>query len=271
MTVGAFAVEHHPVPTPSFAEFVAATGYVTVAEQRIDAAALPGGRSQRSASGAMVCLARQDRSTCVIGGSGGTGWWGQNWRHPFGPVGPDSTLAERADHPVVQVAYPETPRPMRGGPGGGCRPRRSGSFGAGGSETTYAWGDEAKPGGQLMANTWEQAGFRYRNDGALGSVGTSPVGTFPPNGFGLVDMIGNVWEWTATEFSVQHRLDQLPKACCAPSGHPDPDRQPDTEGRFAPVRAGVLPPLPSGCTVAAIAGHRDYPYRVSLCGGSAFG
>ena len=70
----------------------------------------------------------------------------------------------------------------------------------GGSATTYAWGDDVTPGGELMANTW-QGRFPYRNDGALGWVGTSPVGTFPANGFGLVDMIGNVWEWTTTEYS----------------------------------------------------------------------
>ncbi len=68
-----------------------------------------------------------------------------------------------------------------------------------------------------MANTW-QGRFPYRNDGALGWVGTSPVGTFPANGFGLVDMIGNVWEWTTTQFSAHHRLDGPVESCCGPPG-----------------------------------------------------
>jgi formylglycine-generating enzyme required for sulfatase activity len=149
-------------------------------------------------------------------------WWvwapGASWRHPFGP---DSDIADRADHPVVQVAYPDAAAYARWA-GRRLPTEAEWEYAARGeATTTYAWGDEEKPGGQLMANTW-QGSFPYRNDGALGWTGTSPVGTFPPNGFGLVDMIGNVWEWTTTEFSAHHRLNQPPKACCAPSRPADP-------------------------------------------------
>ena len=147
------------------------------------------------------------------------GWVpGANWRQPFGP---DSDIADSGDHPVVQVAYPDAAAYARWA-GRRLPTEAEWEYAArGGSTATYSWGDEVKPDGRLMANTW-QGRFPYRNDGALGWVGTSPVGTFPPNGFGLLDMIGNVWEWTATEFSAHHRLDQPPKACCTPSGPADP-------------------------------------------------
>jgi len=222
VTVGSFAVERHPVTNAQFAEFVETTGYVTVAEQPIDPALYPGADPDDLCPGAMVfrpTAGPVDLRDWRL-------WWdwapGANWRHPFGPDSPDSTGADRADHPVVQVAYPDASAYARWA---GRRLPTEAEWeyaargGSAGDSWTYSWGDEEKPGGELMANTW-QGRFPYRNDGALGWVGTSPVGTFPPNGFGLVDMIGNVWEWTATEFSAHHRLDQPPKACCAPSGPP---------------------------------------------------
>ena len=216
VTVGPLAVERHPVTNAQFAEFVSATGYVTVAEQPIDPALYPRADPRDLCPGAMVFRPTPG----PVDLRDWRQWWdwvpGANWRNPFGP---DSDLAGRADHPVVQVAYPDAAAYARW-----ARRRlpteAEWEYAArGGSVTTYSWGDEAKPDGRLMANTW-QGRFPYRNDGALGWTGTSPVETFPPNGFGLLDMIGNVWEWTATEFSRHHRLDQPPKACCAPSGPP---------------------------------------------------
>jgi sulfatase modifying factor 1 len=211
-----FAVERHPVTNAQFGEFVDATGYVTVAEQPLDPAIFP--RIQDVRGGAMVF-----RPTPVpVDLRDWRQWWdwvpGADWRHPFGP---DSDIADRDDHPVVQVAYPDAAAYARWA-GRRLPTEAEWEYAArAGSTTTYSWGDEANPDGELMANTW-QGRFPYRNDGALGWVGTSPVGTFPPNAFGLFDMIGNVWEWTATEFSAHHRLDLPPKACCTPAGPADP-------------------------------------------------
>lgn len=142
---------------------------------------------------------------------------GACWRHPLGP---GSRWQDRPDHPVVQVAYPDAAA-YAGWAGRALPTEAQWEYAArGGAATTYPWGDEPRPAGRLMANTW-QGRFPYRNDGALGWTGTSPVGAFPPNDFGLVDMIGNVWEWTTTRFSAHHRPGGAVESCCGPTG-PDP-------------------------------------------------
>ncbi|MGC2652901.1 MAG: formylglycine-generating enzyme family protein [Mycobacterium sp.] len=217
-TVGAFAVEQHPVTNAQFAAFVRDTGYLTVAEQPIDPVLYRGANPADLVPGAMVFRP----ASGAVNLRDWRQWWtwvpGASWRHPSGP---DSDVAEKGDHPVVQVAYPDAAAYARWA-GRRLPSEPEWEYAArGGTTTVYAWGDDEKPGGGLMANTW-QGRFPYRNDSALGWVGTSPVGTFPPNEFGLVDMIGNVWEWTATEFSAHHRLDQPPKSCCTPSASADP-------------------------------------------------
>ncbi|MEH3140963.1 MAG: formylglycine-generating enzyme family protein [Mycobacterium kyogaense] len=219
VTVAPFAIERHPVINAQFAEFVADTGYVTVAERQLDPADFPGVPTADLVPGALVFRA----TAGPVDLRDWRQWWswepGACWRHPFGP---DSSIADRPDHPVVQVAYPDA------GAYAAWAGRRLPSeaqweyAARAGSQTVYAWGDDARPGGRLMANTW-QGRFPYRNDGALGWTGTSPVGLFPPNDFGLFDMIGNVWEWTTTTYRRQHHTDAPAQGCCPPPPEtPDP-------------------------------------------------
>ena len=214
--VAPLAVERHPVTTAQFAEFVADTGYLTVAERPLEAAQYPGVPAADLAPGALVF-----RPTAgPVDLRDWRKWWdwapGASWRHPFGPDGPHAA----PDHPVVQVSYVDAAAYAEWA---GRRLPTEAEWeyaGRGGSTTSYAWGDEVTPGGRLMANTWQGA-FPYRNDGALGWRGTSPVGAFPANGYGLLDTIGNVWEWTTTPYSAHHRVDGA-KGCCTPPRTPDP-------------------------------------------------
>jgi sulfatase modifying factor 1 len=220
-TVDPFSIERHPVTNAQYAEFISATGYVTVAERPLDPASYPGVAAEDLAPGALVFRP----AAGPVDLRDWRQWWdwapGACWRHPFGPDGDARThAAHRSDHPVVQVAYPDAAA-YASWAGRRLPSEAQWEYAArGGATTTYAWGDDVAPHGRLMANTW-QGRFPYRNDGALGWVGTSPVGTFPPNGFGLLDMIGNVWEWTTTQYSVHHQPEAA-KGCCTPSTTPDP-------------------------------------------------
>lgn len=217
VAVAPFAVERHLVTNAQFAAFVAETGYRTVAEQAPDAALYPGAAPQDLVPGSLVFRA----TAGPVDLRDWRQWWhwvpGADWRHPFGP---DSAVDDRADHPVVQVCYADAAAYARWA-GRRLPTEAEWEFAArGGSTAVYAWGDEARPGGRLMANTWQGA-FPYRNDGALGWAGTSPVGMFPPNGYGLIDMIGNVWEWTTTRYAGHHALHSPAQSCCPPTD-PDP-------------------------------------------------
>ena len=223
-TVGPFAIERHPVTNAQFAEFVADTGYITVAERPLDPALYPGVAEEDLMPGALIFTGTPG----PVDLDDWRQWWdwapGAHWRTPFGA---GSDITGKDDHPVVQIAYPDAGA-YAAWAGRRLPDEAEWEYAAGaGANTTYAWGEEPRLDGRLMANTW-QGRFPYRNDGAQGLgtvrwVGTSPVGTFPPNGFGLVDMIGNVWEWTTTKYSERgHALDAPAKSCCPQSAEPDP-------------------------------------------------
>lgn len=227
-----FEITLTPTTNRQFAAFVAATGYVTVAERALEGAEFELLADDQRAPGSLVFTP----TAGPVDLRDWRSWWrwvpGAQWRHPLGP---DSDLTGKEEHPVVQVAYADA-LAYADWAGGRLPTEAEHEYASGGGATPapYAWGGERDPGGVLMANTWHGR-FPYRNDGADGWVGTSPVGSFPPNGFGLFDCIGNVWEWTVTPFRNSH-MPEMPVAeitvvggsgevgCrCGPSGRAAPD------------------------------------------------
>ncbi|WP_240666180.1 formylglycine-generating enzyme family protein [Oerskovia turbata] len=248
-TVAPFEIEQHPVTNAQFAAFVAATGYVTVAERPLDPADYPGVATEDLVPGALVFTA----TAGPVDLSDWRQWWrwqpGARWSAPHGP---GSSVEGREDHPVVQVSF-EDAQAYAAWAGRSLPTEVEWEYAARGGldGARFAWGDEYRPGGELLANHW-QGSFPYRNTGAAGWVGTSPVGTFPPNGFGLVDMIGNVWEWTTSFYTPDHTSEarsaaeveaarsaltvEMP-ACCSPSAGQARPAQPDGDGARAAASA----------------------------------
>ena len=224
VTVSPFWMERTTVTNADFARFVAATGYVTVAERPLDPAAYPGAQPGMLAPGALVFrMTEGPVDTREL-----ANWWhwtrGAQWRHPEGP---GSDLDGRADHPVVQVAYEDAEAYARWA-GKDLPTEAEWEFAARGGldGAEFVWGDELAPGGVHLANTW-QGPFPWRNFAADGFERTAPVASYPPNGYGLHDMAGNVWQWTRDWFATRHAADPA-KPCCAPA---DP-RGPAMDGSY---------------------------------------
>jgi formylglycine-generating enzyme required for sulfatase activity len=200
-----FWIDRYEVTNNQYAEFVDATGYVTVAERELDPAAFPGADPNLLVPGALVFTP----SAVPVNLNDWRNWWtwtpGAYWRQPFGP---ESSIADRMDHPVVHVAFEDA---VAYAEWAGLRlpteaeheyAARGGVEGA-----RFAWGDEIYPNGRAQANSW-LGRFPYDNQGV---GGTASVGSYAANGFGLFDMIGNVWEWTTDFYTPRHlRLSDKP-------------------------------------------------------------
>ena len=212
VAVDGFWVDRHPVTNRKFREFVEATGHVTFAEIAPDPKDYPGALPHLLFAGSLV-FKKPDHPVDLRNWAE---WWtflkGADWRHPYGPK---SSITGLDDFPVVHVTFTDALAYSKWA-GKELPTEAEWEFAARGGldGAEFAWGDEFTPGGRHLANTW-QGEFPRQNLVADGYQRTSPVTAFPPNGYGLYDMIGNVWEWTSDWYSTKHPAD-APKPCCIP-------------------------------------------------------
>jgi sulfatase modifying factor 1 len=227
--VSAFRMDATAVTNDEFARFVAATNYVTVAERPLDPAMFPGAEPDKLQPGALVF--RRSRGPVDLGDF--RNWWsyvpGACWKHPHGPA---SGIADKGTHPVVQIAFEDAEAFARWS-GKQLPTEAEWEFAArGGLEgAAYAWGEEFSPEGRHLANTW-QGEFPWQNLELDGFEGVAPVRSFPPNGYGLYEMTGNVWEWTTDWYRNRHKKPNTneKKGCCIPEN----PRGPSVEHSFDP-------------------------------------
>lgn len=210
--VDGFWLDETPVTNRAFARFVADTQYLTLAEQAPDPMLYPGADPTLLQPGSALF----SRPAFPVRPTNSLAWWsfslGTDWRHPWGP---ESSIEGLLEHPVVHVSYSDAEAYARW-----ARKRlpteAEWEFAArGGFERkAFAWGDEFEPDGKPLANYWQGA---FPNENLLldGYERTSPVGTYPVNGFGLSDMIGNVWEWTSDWYRARSAVASN-KHCCIP-------------------------------------------------------
>ncbi len=191
--VDGFFMDKTDVTNAQFEKFVKATGYLTVAERKPRAEDYPGAPPENLVAGSVV-FAPPDHPVPL---DDYLQWWtyvpGANWRHPLGP---SSSIVGKDNYPVVHIAY-EDAQSYAKWAGKRLPTEAEWEFAARGglAGKLYAWGNEFRPNGKWMANTY-QGHFPDKDTGDDGYVGYAPVAKFPPNGYGLYDMSGNVWQWT---------------------------------------------------------------------------
>jgi formylglycine-generating enzyme required for sulfatase activity len=229
--VDGFWMDRTEVTNAQFARFLEATGYKTIAERVPDLPKHPDAKKELRVPFSAVFRPPTDKTGEECLACGDTIWWvptpGADWRHPEGP---GSSIEGREDHPVVHIAWDDA---VAYAEWAGKRLPTEAEWeraARGGLERKpYYWGDELTPGGKWMANIW-QGDFPVHNTGADGHKGTAPVGSYPPNGYGLHDMAGNAWEWCSDWYRADyyHRSPkdnpQGPRFSIDPCGHDEPKR-----------------------------------------------
>jgi len=210
VTVDGFWISPYPVTNAEFAKFVRQTGYVTVAERPLNPTDYLGAPPENVVPGSLVFHMTKH----PVDLADYSQWWswvpGASWKHPYGP---GSSIDSKPDHPVVHVAYEDAESYARwAGMRLPTEPEWEYAARGGLDGKDFVWGDEMKPGGKPAANTW-QGNFPWRSTARHGP-GTMPVGQFAPNGYGLYDVAGNVWEWTTDWFVRDCAFVSAP--CCSP-------------------------------------------------------
>ncbi len=234
--VDGFWMDRREVTNQQFEKFANATGYITVAERTPRAEDFPGALPEYLVPGSLVFSPPKQ----AVPLENELQWWsyvkGANWRHPLGPA---SSLKDRAHYPVVQVAYEDAAAYARWADKR-LPTEAEWEFAARGgvAGNLYAWGNEFRPNGQLMANTY-QGHFPNRDTGEDRFIGIAPVAQFPANGYGLFDVAGNVWEWTSDWYRPDYyaRLAAAGGVARNPRG-PDASYDPSEPGASKRVQRG---------------------------------
>jgi formylglycine-generating enzyme len=266
VTVNAFWMDAHTVTNAEFRRFVEDTGYVTWAERPANADDYPGADPQMLVPSSVMFR----KAAGPVDLQNPHNWWtyvaGADWKHPRGP---GSSLQGLWKHPVVHVAF-EDAEAYAKWVGKELPTEAEWEFAARGGldGADYVWGNELTPDGKHMANTW-QGEFPWQNLREDGFEGTSPVGSYPPNGYGLHDVAGNVWEWTTDWYQEHGRIQH---ACCTldnpRGGDPENSHDPRTPSVRIPrrvMKGGSHLCAPNYCRRYRPAARMAQPVDTSTC------